>query len=383
MKSDLTIRITAVSLIISVSAMRSAPCLASGDLPDNPKADLSSVQMEKIEDSMERALNWLALQQKSDGSFRTDDAGEPAVTSLCLLAFLAAGHLPGEGPHGKMLDRGINFVVGCQRPDGLLALLPTQPALKPYTPSHTAIYNHAFAGILLSEVYGMIPEDRSSEIRPAIEQALAFTRIRQSEPKRNRLDTGGWRYLRPDVNSDSDSDLSVTCSQLMFLRSAKGAGFNVHTEWIDEALDYVKRCFEEREGCFRYELVGNHAECSRGMVGAGILSLSLAGMHDTSKVQSAGNWLRRHPFDKYGETIGRTDHFHYGAFYCSYAMFQLGEQFWASFYSQLARTLLERQLDGGQWPPDRVDQVFGSTFSTALAVLALSPPHQMLPIFQR
>jgi hypothetical protein len=30
--------------------------------------------------------------------FPTDDVGEPAVTSLCLLSFLATGHLPGERP---------------------------------------------------------------------------------------------------------------------------------------------------------------------------------------------------------------------------------------------------------------------------------------------
>jgi len=370
-----------IALIIPTSLMLPVPCLAAEELLSNPKADLGSAQMGKTEDSIERALAWLALQQESDGSFRTDDAGEPAVTSLCLLAFLAAGHLPGEGPYGKMLDKGISFVVGCQRPDGLLALLPPGPDLKTFTPSHTAIYNHAFAGILLSEVYGMISEDRNSELLPTIEQALAFTRAQQSKSKRNRLDHGGWRYVRQ--HGDSDTDLSVTSSQLMFLRSAKGAGFNVPADWIDEALDYVKRCFKEQEGCFRYELIGSYSDCPRAMVGAGILSLSLAGMHDTPMVQSAGNWLLQHPFDDYGKTVGKTDRFHYGAFYCSFAMFQLGKQYWESFYARLARTLLESQLDEGQWPPDSVDKIFGSTFSTALAVLALSPAQQVLPIFQR
>ena len=199
------------------------------------------------------------------------------------------------------------------------------------------------------------------------------------------MDHGGWRYLHR--TQDFDSDLSVTSSQLMFLRSAKGAGFKVPAEWIDEALDFVKRCFEEQEGRFRYESHGSHRsrQSSRGMVGAGILSLSLAGMHDTPMVRRAGNWLLRHPFDTYGKTIGDIDRFHYGAFYCSQGMFQLGKPYWQDFYSRLARTLLENQLEEGQWPPESShrDIMYGSTYSTALAVLALSPQYQVLPIFQR
>lgn len=174
----------------------SVPCLAADDLSNATRPELSSEQTEEIEDSIARALAWLAGQQKTNASFPTDGVGEPAVTSFCLLTILAGGHLPGEGPYGKVLDRGIHFVVRCQRPDGLLSLLPPGPVHRARQPSHTAIYNHAFSGVLLSEVCGMIPEDREFGIRPVIKQELAFTRAQQTKPKRYELDHGGWRYLR-------------------------------------------------------------------------------------------------------------------------------------------------------------------------------------------
>ena len=100
----------------------SASCLAADDVSNAKEPALSSEQKKEIEASIERALAWLAGQQKADGSFPTASAGEPAVSSLCLLAFMAAGHVPGNEPYGKTLDQGIDFVLACQRSDGLLAL---------------------------------------------------------------------------------------------------------------------------------------------------------------------------------------------------------------------------------------------------------------------
>ena len=47
-------------------------------------------------------------------------------------------------------------------------------------------------------------------------------------PKDSPADRGGWRYIH-DLD-DVDSDLSVTGWQLMFLRSARNAGFEVPNE---------------------------------------------------------------------------------------------------------------------------------------------------------
>src|SRR5688572_939418 len=61
---------------------------------------LNSGQWVAINQSLERALAWLSQQQAADGSFISTDSGQPAITSLCVMAFLAAGHLPSEKIYG-------------------------------------------------------------------------------------------------------------------------------------------------------------------------------------------------------------------------------------------------------------------------------------------
>src|SRR4029079_1168261 len=81
-----------------------------------PRLDvLSTERWKQIDSSAERALAWLATQQQPDGSFPTKPSGQPAVTSLCVIAYLSCGHTPGQGPHGERLNRAIDYVLGCQR----------------------------------------------------------------------------------------------------------------------------------------------------------------------------------------------------------------------------------------------------------------------------
>src|SRR6478609_8952205 len=69
-----------------------------------PRLDVLTVdQWKKIDDGVDRGIAWLALQQRADGSFPTLESGQPAVTSLAVMAFLSRGHLPGGGPYGKRL----------------------------------------------------------------------------------------------------------------------------------------------------------------------------------------------------------------------------------------------------------------------------------------
>jgi hypothetical protein len=124
------------------------------------------------------------------------------------------------------------------------------------------------------------------------------------------------------------------------------------------------------------------------MMGAGILCLSLAGQHQTPAALAAGDWLLAHPYGKFGERIGRDDNFFYSAYYCSQAAAQLGGAYWRGIYAPLADTLLGAQKADGSWPPepnqpDKGTGRFGSVYATALAVLALTPPYQLLPVYQR
>ena len=348
---------------------------------------LSAGQWKQMEDSVDRGLAWIASREDADGSFPTYPSGQPAVTSFCILAFLSRGHQPGLGPYGQQLNRAIDFVISCQKPDGLFSYETPEARFVNKQASHTAAYNHAIAGLMLGEVYGHVTGPRAREVRKAIEKALQFTRDLQTRPKVHPLDKGGWRYLRFKGGVSADSDLSVTAWELMFLRSARNAEFAVPQAYVDEAVEFVKRCWNPNDGVFSYALTpqGGYTGSSRGMMGAGILSLSMAGQHQTPMARAAGDWLLAHPYGRFGESIGKNDRYFYSAYYCSQAAMQLGGRYWEGIFPPLVEALLGTQSPDGSWPaePNQGDAVFGNLYTTSLAVLSLTPPYQLLPVYQK
>lgn len=68
-------------------------------------------------------------------------------------------------------------------------------------------------------------------LAPVIEKAIAVTLEMQQWKGKSKRNAGGWRYVTR--HGAGDSDLSVTGWQLMFLRSARDAGFDVPKECIN------------------------------------------------------------------------------------------------------------------------------------------------------
>jgi hypothetical protein len=370
--------------------MQVALIVCHGQVETDDVLDLE--QWSAVEDSVDKGLAWLAREQQRDGSFPTMPHGQPGVTSLCVMAFMAHGHLPGEGEYGEQLRKAVEFTINCQKPNGLVALVA--PGSKElvrsvdHTIGNSAVYNHAISALMLSEAYAMSGGDQAKELSRSIEQALGTTLAMQKFPKTRAVDEGGWRYL--DLHDDGiESDLSVSGWQLMFLRSAKNAGFDVPDEPIEAAVDYVTNCFLQEFNTFGYTAEGR--QLSRGMAGAGILALAHAGKHKSFQANAAGRWLLQYSFDDYNREIQfdrgveSKDRYHYALFNCCQGMYQLGGKFWTEFFPRTAQTLIKNQNPDGSWPADNrgSDAPFGSTYTTSLVVLSLGAPNQLLPIFQR
>jgi hypothetical protein len=114
------------------------------------------------------------------------------------------------------------------------------------------------------------------------------------------------------------------------------------------------------------------------------LALSLGGQHGDPRAKQTAQWILAHGFDRYNWRDHRDDRYHYSAFYSSQGMFQVGGDEFAAFFPPLMNTLIANQDADGGWQPERFyDRDFGQVYSTSFAVLALSAPYQMLPIFQR
>jgi hypothetical protein len=209
----------------------------------------------------------------------------------------------------------------------------------------------------------------------------------QRWPKDREQDKGGWRYL--DDSDAADSDLSITGWELKFLRSARNAGFNVPAQPIDDAVGYVRRSYSKQYGAFVYVNEGADYR-SRAMNGAGILALAHAGFHNAPEAQLAGDWLLAHDFARYNVSLKFHpkyvhDRYHYGLLMACQGMYQLGGKYWEAFFPTVVEVLLANQRPDGSWPAENhhYDARFGNCYTTALVLMTLGAPNQLLPIYQR
>jgi hypothetical protein len=374
------------SLSSGVGEVGSTSVTRSGD--GTPRNVLSSAEWQRVDAAVDQALGFLAGQQQPDGSFPSPmPHGQPGITSLCVLGYMAHGHLPGEGPYGQRLEVATDFIMSCQKENGLIALYgPDGPQITRdvnHEIGSAAAYNHAIAGLTLSEMFGMGKTRRAAEMQRVIDKALVAALEMQRWRKDSRSDQGGWRYV--DDFDQHDSDMSVTGWYLMFLRSARNAGFNVPKQAIDDAVGFVRRSFQKNEGAFGYT-VNTGRNASRGTAGAGILALGHAGFHNSFEAQRTGQWLMQYRFDIYNDTLGMDrERYHYSLFNCCQGMYQLGSPYWEQFFPPTVRVVLDHQQPDGSWDAESYhrDRAYGNSYTTALVLLSLAAPNQLLPVFQR
>lgn len=354
----------------------------------NLSAALPPAEWSRVETSVDKGLAWLAGQQEADGRFPSDDAAQPAVTSMAIMAFLSRGHMPDQGKYGKHISAAIDFVLSTQRRRGYFSLLPVTPPAQHLNPSQTVTYNHSIAGLMLGEVYGMTSGERSKRIEDAITRALIFHREVQSRQKEVKSDFGGFRYGYPE-SPNASSDMSVTGWALMFLRSARNAEFNVPKQYFDEGLDFVERCYESNpklheKGVFRYRPLASdpngNPQITLANTASAMLTLILGGRHQNAGIVDGVRWFRSREYPR----PWQEGYFYLSTYYSSQAMAQVGGDTWNQIFPQIARNLLEEQAADGAWPLGSGNESkFGQTYTTSLAILALTPAYQLLPIYQR
>ena len=364
---------------------------------------LTEEQWKQLDESVGKGLKYLATQQLEDGSFEAIDRGQPAVTAFCVMAFLAQGESPVDGEYKQQLTKAIDFIADQQKPNGLIATVgPSavpiprdqlsvegpQVQSKPNYVGVTATYNHAISALSLTEAYGQCDAEQAEKLAPVIEKAIAATLEMQRWGGKEEEYVGGWRYVTR--HRSGDSDLSVTGWQLMFLRSAKDAGFDVPKKSIVAAVKFVENCFDKDKNrqVYSYAPGWNHA-ITRAMAGEGILAMAHTGKHNSPEAIASGEWILKHDFKTYDEEIvlygagWQGNRYHYGAFFCTQGMYQLGGKYWEQFYPPLVNAFLTNQQEDGSWLTKRMDKAYGSSYTTSLCILSLSVPNQMLPIFQR
>ncbi len=313
------------------------------------------------EAAVSRGLEFLAKQQEPDGHWNSGSyKADSAVSGLCALAFLSAGHQPGRGKYGAHLDRAADYLADSVQRNGLIRREGAGNAGPP-------MYGHGFATLALAEIYGMT---RRPDFRSKLESAVQLILSSQNAE-------GGWRY-QP---TSADADISVTAVQVLALRAAHNAGVKVPDETVKRAIGYIKRCQNNPDGGFSYQAASRGSGPAR--TGAGVTCLMISGERNSPECQAGVRYLLDHPLE--GPNGAMTyewayrQHEYYAYYYCTQAMYQAGGTPWRNWFTMLRERLIAKQnRSEGYWTDSP-----GREYATAMAVLSLQVPAGLLPIYQK
>lgn len=305
--------------------------------------------------AIDKGLEHLLAAQKKDGSWDSDGQGGQAVacTSLSLMAFMGKAQFPGFGPYGEQLDRGMKWLLkeAKKRPDGYLG---------------TVMYEHGFATLALSEMWGMVRDPKDDdEIKEALEKAAEVI-------LRSQNSGGGWRY---QPQADAGQDTSCTMTVFHALASAHQAGIVVPDVTIAKVVKYLEGVYDRQTGVFSYT-PGGKAK-SLACSGGGAYIAQLAGQRDTEMVNAA---IRNLKSQSPGIFTGG-NFYYYTHYYAIQAMVQAGDEEYAWWYPKIRDALVKGQNAQGGWgtatPPGTI------SYETPMAIIILSTPHRYIPIYQR
>jgi hypothetical protein len=302
--------------------------------------------MQRVEASIDKALEYLRKTQRADGSWPSANNRE-GVNALCLLALLGRGHEPGRGPYKGVVDRAVAHILSVQLDTGFF---PVQ------------MYDHGLCTLALIEAYGFIP---SPQMRRRVQRAVDLI-VRSQNP------AGGWRYNPVPA----DADLSVTVMQVVALRAAQNARLDVPQSTIENAVKYVKSVAYPRGG-FGYMGGGVAPAVSAG----GTLSLQLLGAWDDPAVNKALEYMRANR----ALYMPGQQWFYYANYYAMQAHFQAGGDYWANWHPTVRDTLLGNQHEDGSWPgyAEQTHNGDARCYSTALGAMCLEVYLHYLPAYQK
>ena len=324
-----------------------------------------------LDASVARGTDHLARLQNPDGSF---GAGEfkVAVSGLSVMAFLACGHTPGAGRYGLVVRGGVDFLLSQSQPDGY------------YGKSHDkGMYDQGIVTLALAEAYGVEPDEaRRRRLHAELTKAVKVILDAQAVEKPEQH-AGGWRYRR----DARDSDLSLSGWNALALRAARDAGIDVPKEAVQKAVGFVLRCYNAADKAFSYQPGGAGQV---GPTGIGLLGLYLldgagtggrggagggAGAVARPELAAAANYLATHPVND------ATPFQYYAMYYVTQAAHHAGGETWEAAFKAASTRLLTTQAKDGSWPKSAQEP--GDAYATSMAVLTLTVPYGLLPVYQR
>jgi len=319
--------------------------------------------------AVKRGLVWISQHQHPDGHWSLNkfheqckghkcngqgkENSDTAATGLALLPMLGDGHTHQTGKYKQNVDKGLNWLIGRQKPNGDL-----------YTGGggNAHMYSHGLASIALCEAYGM---SKDPKLREPAQKAVDFIVYAQH-------DAGGWRY-----NPKQAGDTSVFGWQIMALKSAQMSQLNVPAETLKKADKWLAaQNFEP--GRFGYQgRNGPHP----AMTAEGLLCVQYLGANrNDPRLQAGAKYMLKHLPQK------NKDNSYYW-YYGTQVMYHMQGDDWKQWNDAMKDTLLGTQVVSGpmtgSWKPrDNWENSGGRLYATSLKVLMLEIYWRHLPLYE-
>jgi hypothetical protein len=337
------------------SKLQADPAFVLFPKPDKRISYVPPELSPKVKELSAKAIAFLLDSQQANGAW--SDTAYPdsvGVTALCCLALLAEGNLPNQGPHGKALDKGLEFLLSSFKDEGVCASSKVE--------GYGVMYGHALATLALLEVNGNMPW------RPELEDRIS--KALQTIVRYQRLD-GGWRY---ELTKTGDSDISVTCTVLWTLGQARRYGYTVPPETVRRAMAFVEAC-GQTDGRFMYRL--NGIARIQPHSGVGVAALYGAGRFDHALLPRARELIAQE-FQRYSVAdLASRQYLLFGSFFAALTMYSSGYDTWAPWYGKIVAVIESQQDKDGSVP----DLAKNRVYTTALAAIILQAPYGYLSIF--
>lgn len=332
--------------------------------------------------ALERGLQWLARNQGAQGNWQSNDLG---LVSTAALAYLAAGHLPGRGPHGEATERALSYVLrNADEKSGLLNIAAERRDM----------YNHGLSTFVLGQAYGTCGDRR---LGPVLDRALKLIAQTQSND-------GGWDYVAK--RQPRGHDLSLAVMQALALRSAVDSGLEVPPEVVEKAIRSVREHYTPRgcsrdadeqtqkkhSGQFTYNKGGGNATVA--MAAAGVVCMQEFGQYDDWRIPKNMAVIRKAIREKAKVDVARKNHRPpfdaYTLYYVGQALYQVGGEDWEQGYPPLRDAIVASQMERpdnprehGMWrSTGRVSGLPGNMYMTSVCCFILAIPNRYLPILQ-
>jgi hypothetical protein len=228
------------------------------------------------------------------------------------------------------------------------------------------MFGHGFAMLFLCQVYGSEGQTAlRRRIRGALEAAVDLTARSQSA-------LGGW-YYTPGSPEDEGA---VTVTQMQALRACANAGIPVPRQTVEAAMGYIRQSANP-DGGIAYR-AGVPGPSRPGITCAALATLYAAGLYEGPLVEGAYRYARAH-VSQTAPRAGGGLHFFYSHLYLAQVVYFRGGAQWRDYFAELSAWLVQAQNADGSWDAD----VIGRTYGTAVALLVLQLPHNILPVLQR